>query len=250
MTILVIISFAVLSLTAAMATKEQQKVCSDMSIELHPELGVYFLDESDVKQILFRTYKDSLLRKPIDQIPVAGIEEAIAQNPYVEQVHVFIDMNEQLHIDIVQKQPFIRIINKFGVHYYIDKNANKIPVNNKFTCRVPIVTGMIDEGYDKGGNAVSETMLEIHEVMKYIHEDPFLWAQTEQVEVKEDGVMHLIPKLGDHRIVLGQSDQVDEAFQKLRIFYREGMPFAGWDTYSTIDLSYKGQVVCTKKNVQ
>ena len=40
---------------------------------------------------------------------------------------------------------------------------------------------------------------------------------------------------------------MQEKFNKLEIFYKEGLNYMGWEKYETIKLDYKGQVVCDKK---
>ena len=39
-----------------------------------------------------------------------------------------------------------------------------------------------------------------------------------------------------------------EKFENLMKFYRNGLSKTGWNKYSIINLSYNGQIVCTKKN--
>jgi len=42
-------------------------------------------------------------------------------------------------------------------------------------------------------------------------------------------------------------DQVKDKFTRLKIFFKEGLPYEGWDKYSEINLIYNGQVVCRKR---
>ena len=39
---------------------------------------------------------------------------------------------------------------------------------------------------------------------------------------------------------------MEEKFNKLEIFYSEGLNYVGWNKYSIIKLDYNGQVVCEK----
>jgi cell division protein FtsQ len=39
---------------------------------------------------------------------------------------------------------------------------------------------------------------------------------------------------------------VREKFEKLKIFYREAIPYEGWDKYEEINLKFKRQIVCKK----
>jgi cell division protein FtsQ len=48
--------------------------------------------------------------------------------------------------------------------------------------------------------------------------------------------------------VFGDAKDFEEKFEKLKTFYTEGLNKTdGWNKYSTINIKYKNQVVCTKK---
>ena len=61
----------------------------------------------------------------------------------------------------------------------------------------------------------------------------------------------MIPQVGNHEIVFGAANSnkdVVAKLNKLKIFYQEGLPFEGWNKYNQINLKYKNQVVCKKRN--
>ena len=66
---------------------------------------------------------------------------------------------------------------------------------------------------------------------------------------EQDGFV-LIPRVGGHQIVFGMANS-DEAvakkFGKLTTFYEEVIPYEGWNTYQSINLRYKNQIVAKKK---
>ena len=41
--------------------------------------------------------------------------------------------------------------------------------------------------------------------------------------------------------------EVESKFEKLKVFYKEAMPYEGWRKYDEISLKYNGQIVCKKK---
>jgi cell division protein FtsQ len=58
----------------------------------------------------------------------------------------------------------------------------------------------------------------------------------------------LYPAVGNQKILFGKATDIAEKFEKLKIFYNEGLNKTdNWNKYSTINLKYKNQVVCTKK---
>ena len=45
----------------------------------------------------------------------------------------------------------------------------------------------------------------------------------------------------------GDSDEVvADKFNRLKVFYKEGMPHEGWEKYNTIIVKYEGQIVGRK----
>jgi len=82
--------------------------------------------------------------------------------------------------------------------------------------------------------------------MKAILEDPFMNALTEQLVVDEKKDVCIIPKLGHHKIILGDAEDIENKFKRLEIFYKQGMPPEGWNIYKEINLKYKDQVVAKK----
>ena len=71
-----------------------------------------------------------------------------------------------------------------------------------------------------------------------------------QVHRESTGDFVLIPLVGDQKIIFGSAfsdDEVKEKFEKLKIFYKEAIPFEGWNKYSEISLKYDKQIVCKKK---
>jgi cell division protein FtsQ len=52
--------------------------------------------------------------------------------------------------------------------------------------------------------------------------------------------------VGNHKIILGDCSDLEQKFKKLFAFYKDGLNKIGWNTYKTINLKYKNQVVCTR----
>jgi cell division protein FtsQ len=71
-----------------------------------------------------------------------------------------------------------------------------------------------------------------------------------QIHLEKNGDFILVPLVGDQKIVFGSAyteEEVTEKFKKLRVFYNEAMPYAGWLTYKEISLKFEDQIVCKKK---
>ncbi len=91
--------------------------------------------------------------------------------------------------------------------------------------------------------------------VEFIGRDDFWASQIVQIHVTgpkgaddwSEPRLELIPRAGDHTIVLGGLDGTErERLENLRLFYAKALWYEGWDKYGTIDIKYRNQIVCTK----
>ena len=88
---------------------------------------------------------------------------------------------------------------------------------------------------------------ELYTLARFVRNDEFWKAQVQQIIVEANGELTVVPTIGDHHIS-GRTDKLEQKFKKLKLFYLKGLNKTGWDQYSHINLKYKDQVICTKKN--
>jgi hypothetical protein len=81
-----------------------------------------------------------------------------------------------------------------------------------------------------------------------IQQDSFLMAMIDQVDITPQRTFELMPKIGNTIIALGDGEDAEEKFTKLKMFYKEVIAKAGWNKYSLVDVQYKGQVVAKRKD--
>jgi cell division protein FtsQ len=93
---------------------------------------------------------------------------------------------------------------------------------------------------------------DIYRISSYVCNDAFLSAQIGQINLEKNGDFVLVPQVGGQKIIFGSArtnEDVAEKFKKLTIFYKEGLPYEGWDKYEVINLKYDKQIVCKKKKI-
>jgi cell division protein FtsQ len=212
-----------------------------------------FIDEQDVlAQIINQNDTIPLLMKDIN---VNELEKKINSNAAIKSAEIYKTINGNLVVDVKQRRPIVRVFSKNG-SYYIDEKGMLMPISNKYTSRLLVVNGVLNEPFAKrykfnyanlNDTLKSKTLLDdIYKISKYIDESEFWKAQIEQVYVNKDLEFDLVPKVGNHKIVFGGVQNLGGKFEKLMIFYKKGLNKTGWNEYSTINLKYKNQVVCTK----
>lgn len=219
-----------------------------------------FLTEAELLTRLRRLhlYYDNQLMRNLN---TTAIEENIRKMHEVSDVQVYKQLGGNWGIKLKIRQPYARIFNRNGESFYVDSEGESMATSPNFTARVLVFNGFINDKCDTvsvediesdAKLRESRTLDEIFRIAKVIHNDPFLTAQITQVHRDRWGDFILIPRIGDHRIVLGHANSekvVEEKLKKLKIFYREGLPYTGWNEYTTINLKFRNQVVCTRNNL-
>jgi cell division protein FtsQ len=236
----------VIVLTSAIK-KQNQLVCRNIQVKIDYDSGLAFLTEAEIKDKIDYLCGGSITGKPLAGIDFRTLEKTVRKNPFVGDAEIFVNQQQGVVVDIVQKRPILRVINNDGVSYYISEKNERIPVSDNFTSHVAIALGNVAMHKDTKRDSAVQAAL--YKLILFVRKDDFLNALVDQVYVREDGEMEVIPKVGGQTIRFGEVDEnMAEKFDRLKIFYNEGLRKVGWDKYRTIDLRYKDQVVCEKKD--
>jgi cell division protein FtsQ len=243
--------FAGLTVLVGFVEKEHKKLtCKGMDIHINYGKAEALISEEQINKEI-RDKFDTLVGKKITDINSITIENHINQIDFIEEANVYTTLTGMLKIKLTQRNPIVRVMNKFGQSYYIGEKGKLIPINYGLSSRVPVASGNISTRYSDTLNlALSTTNSELNDLFtlsSYIYNDVFLKAQIEQVYLNQENEFELVPKVGRHLILFGDIDNMEEKFDKLKIFYNKGIKKAGWDKYRTINLKYKDQVICEKK---
>lgn len=188
------------------------------------------------------------------------IEDFLMSKPYVEHAQVYHTLKGVLKIEIMQRQPVLRIYTHRQKQYYIDKEGKIIEIKNDEATDVIVASGYIDinasmlkKGFldttnikDKKG--LEKTLAKTFLIAQRLQSDSILNYQIDQIYLNKDGSFNLIPKIGNYVIRIDEEGDLEAQFTKLSYLYKESFTRIGWDNYSVVDLRYKNQVVCTKKS--
>ena len=238
-----------------------KRICGKLNISIDRKDGQQFITNDDV--IKFLTDHNQMPEgKELDQVSVPAIENLLLTNPAIETCEVFMSVGGEMTVNIKQRRNIARLINLQNESYYFDDQGKLMPWSEEYTSPVLVVNGLFADSYganydhsfdniDADSAMKTTTLLDdIWQIAKRIDADTFLRAQMTQLYLSPDKGFELIPRIGNHIIVLGDISDLDEKFQKLFIFYRDGLERTGtWNDYTFIDLQYKNQIVCTKKNI-
>ena len=239
--------------------KQLELPCKGIEVVIDDQVQHDFVNVNDVLELV--NSKGNVTGKAMGSINTALLEKIILTNPYVDRAEVYSSIDGSLHVDVWQRNPVLRIINMHDEQYYIDQQGLFMPVSANYTPPVIVANGFIYNGFTEMKVGVRSTTQEhdstdaikiphiideVYALAKYIAADTFWTANTEQIYVNEAQELEVIPRVGEQRIIIGDTTNLDEKFKKLMIFYKDGLSKTGWNNYSVINLKFRNQVVCTK----
>jgi cell division protein FtsQ len=209
-----------------------------------------FVNEDDVKSILFNKFGHYVEGQTIEKINAKATELALEQDLFIKDAEVYIDALNNVNIKVKQREPILRVMDIEDETYYLDEKGTRIPHSSKYTARNLVATG--DVGiYNEAFLDLPENRLnQIFQLAKKILANPFLKAQIEQIHIDHNGEAILVPKLGNHKIYFGlPADNVDDKLVRLQNFYEKALPYEGWEKYKYISLAFDNQIVAKMKEM-
>ena len=243
---LVLVIFTAVLLVAAVNRKTGAYINEvEISVKKDP-INKNFIGEDDIKKQILKGFGNSIRGILVKNLEIKTLEEVVETNPFVKKANVFIDVNNNLHIEVTQRQPVLRIIDNSGSDYYLDEEGKKMPFSKLYSARVLIATGSIPPYTPDFLQKENYTLNSLYRLCNLIDEDEFLRPLIAQVHIDRLGEFLLIPILGNQKILLGNLNEIDHKMSNLKRFYKKVMPVEGWNKYSLINLKFRGQVVCKK----
>lgn len=240
---------AVVALIAAFGfirAERSELLCESFTIRVDHSDGAYFIDQQAIEQHLIKHGWGKRVGEPVAQLDLTKIENLIQEIPFVEDAEAFTDVHGNIRLDVTQRVPVLRVINSYYESFYIDENGRRMPTTTNSAVQVPVASGYIRERLTKVDTIQTELVRQLVALNNYIREDEYLSALFVQYYVNADGEFELIPRVGQHSVLLGDLSELDEKMEKLLVLYRDGFNEEAWRTYRLVNLKYKDQVICKK----
>lgn len=234
--IALLLGFYIVLASVFLKDRSVDKICEGLEIIVRDSLDKHFVSEQDVISLLKRANL-SPIDKPMYAVNTERIEEELMKNQMISRVEVYKTPSGKVKLEVSQKMPLLRVMSIHG-SYYIDNAGSSMPLSQRYVAHVPIATGHIEKAF---------AMNELYKFALFLHKNEFWNNQIEQINVTSKHEIELVPRVGNHRILLGSIDNYEEKLANLQLFYKQAIPKMGWNKYSVINLTYKNQIVCTKK---
>ncbi|HLO70852.1 MAG TPA: hypothetical protein VK167_08290 [Flavipsychrobacter sp.] len=237
----VLVTGACIAAMTSAARKQDAKRIKDFSINIKNE-QFGFVDKADVKIKLLNDKDIDVKKISLGRLDIGKMEKIVATNPWVADAQVFVDNEKVVHVNLTQRVPVARIFDQAGNSYYLDNVHKAMPLSERYIHYTTVVTNVPVLKDDSLGNSLKA---QIVKVVRQVERDSFWNAQVSQIILNDDRAFELVPVLGNHKILIGDTANLNEKFENLYAFYKKVMTRIGWDKYEVLDARYKGQVVAS-----
>ena len=236
LSVLLLAGYLAYSLMAMTDRHEDTRMCRGVDLHITDSLHFDLIDEDMILSLL-QEHSIDPVGLPLDGIDLEKVESTLLLHPLVGKVECYKTGGDLLRINISSKVPLVRVMNNRGQDFYVDSKG-EILSQHSLAVQLPVATGYVDRRF------ASDELLR---VVRAIDRSEFWKAQVEQINVTKDGQIELVPRVGDHLLILGTADGVEDKLNRLMNFYGKGLDNVGWNKYRSISVAYDNQVVCKKR---
>lgn len=217
--------------------KSRDEVCNEIKVEIVNMDGTPFVTREGIISELER--KHIIVKgKPVWQINVEKIEQVLAQSQYIEDVECMFVNGGCLKIKVSQIVPVMRVFDG-DESYYVNKHGKRMTAVATFNANVPVVQGHFTNKYSP---------LRLLPMIQYVEQDSALKTLVDMYCVKDTNNIIIVPSVKGHVINMGNCNDYESKFKKLKLFYNKVMPVKGWMYYDTISVKWDYQVVATRRD--
>ena len=247
---LCLVACIIVAFTAGVSSRKTI-TCTGLEVVILDSMQNSFVSRADVKGYLDREY-GQYIGTVIDSIDLTKIEDIIDGRSAVLKSQAYVTRNGVLHVDVTQRKPVVRFQKSDG-GFYADADGYIFPLQRTYASHVQIIDGNIplaaNSGYkgaieDPKEKAWFESMMK---VVNYIENSRTWKDKIVQISIDEGKDLILIPREGNERFLFGQPVDIEDKFRKMEKYYTHIIPAKGADHYRTVDLKYRGQIVCKEK---
>lgn len=179
-----------------------------------------------------------LLKKRAAAVNTLDLQNHLSGISNFESVSCLMTPQGKLRVTVVPMIPEIRVFDGDD-SYYINKDGKRIKANAEFFADVPVVRGHFTRAFPPTG---------VLPVVRFVRRDSILKNLVGMFEAYDPDNILLIPRITGHVVNFGDTLHLDRKRRALLAMYRRVMPYKGWDTYDTISVKFRGQIVASRRD--
>lgn len=178
---------------------------------------------------------DNSVKMYVNAVDLNKLEAVLNDHKMIEKADVFFNGNAEIVAKVKQKEAIARVFDN-GKSYYLDEEANEMPLSEIYSARVPLIYGNIAQQQKEGVSKLMQTILN----------DEFLKASVVAITMKSNKDVILQVRDFDFEVYFGPLEDIEEKLRKYKVFVQFYRKNKKEEVYKSINLNYNKQVICSK----
>ena len=183
------------------------------------------VNSDDIKELL-HSQMPHLMTQLVKEVDKKQILTVVEKSPYLQQCDVHLSVNRNIVVRGMQRKPIVRVFGD-STEFYMDSVGKVMPLSNRGSVDVIVASGDLKS---------KKSIRTVYELAKYLSRHEEYNSMFDQIYRKKNGDLYLVPKVGNHVILLGDLSDIDTKMNSLMEMYHKGMKKTGWDQYVEISL--------------
>ena len=222
-----------------------------------PIKAVQLMSEPDSgfvrKSVLHEEIEKQCGKSKVGTVNMVKIQKHLDANPWIESNSAYVDLDGNLNVTFKEYEPQFRVFGKNGKSVYVTSEGTVIPSCSTFTPYVLIASGNFELNNDTTSYVLCDTLLCDRNILdalywhKAIKANPFVANCVGQLYCNNKNQFELTVKGLDARVIVGDTCLAADKLNRLEAFMKQRISNPETQTLKIINLSYKNQIVCTKR---
>lgn len=239
-----LVLLVIMMLTISFSERElDNHLCQEIVIRIKNQHENFFLDEQDILDLMSGSGEYVIKGTPYEELNLKDIEGRIKKERFIKSAEIYQDLKGNLIVNAALRRPFARIIRRDRPHAFIAEDGAVVPYSSKYATRTMLISGAYTNELVKNDLTETEEGKKIYTLLKYIHNNDFWRAQVAQLDIGSDGNITIYPQVTKQLVEFGKAENIEDKFERLKIFYKKILPRKGWNTYERVNLKYKDQII-------
>jgi cell division protein FtsQ len=192
-----------------------------------------FITADTVNKLLIQKMKSSTATLK-EGIALNEVENQLKAHKMVFNAELYSTISGKLVAEIVQREPVVKVVGKEV--FYIDSNAQKMPLSPTYTASVPVIKG----------DVVNEYFAEVRDAIAFLKAHPLYGDDLIGLVEVRDSWYQLLLGSQSIEIELGDLKKLEAKMNNYAAFMIKTEKDDIVERYRKISLAFDGQVVCTK----
>ncbi len=243
-----LLAFAVFGVMKMSGERHRQLTCGGVRVEFADDYN--FVTSEDIEGYLKKEY-GTYIGQLLDSVDLAKVEGILDSKSAILKTEAYTTPDGFLNIKVFQRAPSVRF-QKGMAGFYADSQGFIFPLQDNYTSRVPIIDGEIPISFESGYKGEPKTEAEkdwlskVIELVGYIQGSRTWSDNISQISVRSNGDLVMVPRHGKETFIFGQPVDIEDKFSRIGKYYTTIVPEKGEGYYSTVNVKFKGQIVCRK----